>query len=78
MVRDKKIKVTKHQKKLLEDYEKGLVLQVDKDIDNKQYLSSQLDKKEEVKQEVKEEPKKQEGLNSIEYSIVNGDVVWGA
>lgn len=36
----KEKKLTKKQKKLMEDYEKGKVLQIDNKIDNKKYLQN--------------------------------------
>lgn len=36
----KEKELTKNQKKLMEDYEKGKVLQIDNKIDNKKYLQN--------------------------------------
>ena len=36
--KDKKEKLTKKQKELIEDYEKGRILQIDNETDNKKYF----------------------------------------
>jgi len=40
LYKKRKEKISKHQEKLLKDYEEGKILQIDKNIDNKEYLKS--------------------------------------